>query len=115
MNQRKPRTSGSKASPARRAVAARKGVAKGKGKAAVGEDPASGKLERFTVNLQHGLAEEARDAAVALSGPPLFLTLSAFTRSAFRRELDRLRRQANKGRQFPRRGRPLRRGRPIGS
>ena len=115
MSQQKPRASGSKASSARRAVKVRKAVAERKGKVAVGEDPALGKLERFTVNLPHGLIEETRDAAVALSGPPHFLTLSAFTRAAFRRELDRLRKQAGKGRQFPRRARPLRRGRPIGS
>ena len=115
MSQRKSLASEPRPSSAQSAVGARKVVARKKTKTAAGEDPASGKLERFTVNLPHGLIEEARDAAVALSGPPHFLTLSAFTREAFRRELDRLRRQATKGRQFPPRSRPLRRGRPIGS
>jgi hypothetical protein len=114
MNQRKPRAT-AQASAARRAKGVRRVAAKRKGKPVVGDDLTSGRLERFTINLPHGLVEAARDAAVALSGPPLFLTLSALAREALGRELKRLRRQANKGRQFPARGRPLRRGRPVRS
>ena len=114
MSQRKPRAT-APASAARRVVRIRKVAAKRRGKAAVGDDLTSRRLERFTVNLPHGLVEAARDVAVALSGPPHFLTLSALAREALGRELKRLRRQANKGRQFPPRGRPLRRGRPVGS
>ena len=74
------------------------------------------RAQRFTVNLDAGQVEEVRAAVVALSGPPHLLTLSSFTAEAFRRELDRLQKTANRGRPFPPlAGRRLRRGRPIGS
>ncbi len=70
---------------------------------------------RATFHLPSALFEEARDAVVQLSGPPLRLTLAALAETALRRELDRLKRAYNGGREFPRRSGRLRSGRPIGS
>jgi post-segregation antitoxin (ccd killing protein) len=70
---------------------------------------------RATFHLPHELFEEARDAVVQLSGPPVRLTLAALAETALRRELDRLKRAHNQGEAFPRRRVGLRGGRPIGS
>jgi hypothetical protein len=59
--------------------------------------------------------EEARDAVVYLSGPPVRLTLAALAERALRRELDRLKKAHTEGKDFPRRRGRLRSGRPIGS
>ena len=62
------------------------------------------------------LVEQCRDAVVALSGPPVQLTLTRLVTDALRRELTRLRKTTHRGRPFPRRGRTgLRVGRPIGT
>lgn len=71
--------------------------------------------ERVTVHISSALAEEARNAVVALSGPPLRLTLAAFAEAAFRRELERIRKEHHKGKPFPKRDYNLKGGRPIGS
>ena len=60
------------------------------------------------------LAEEARDAVVALSGPPLRLSMSGLVESALRRELGRLREECNGGEAFPARDEELRPGRRVG-
>jgi len=71
---------------------------------------------RATFHLPMGLLEEARDAAVFLSGPPTRLTLADFAEKAFRQELERLKQEHRVGANFPKR-QPgaLRGGRPIGS
>jgi len=68
---------------------------------------------RATFHLPRALFEEARDAVVHLSGPPVRLTLAALAERALTRELDRLRRTHNDGKSFPRRQGQLRSGRPI--
>jgi len=54
-------------------------------------------------------------AVVALSGPPVRLTLAVMAEGALRRELDRLKKAHHKGKTFPTREEPLKGGRPIGS
>ena len=68
---------------------------------------------RATLYLPHELLEEARNAVVHLSGPPLRLTLTALAERALRAELDRLKRQYNDGQEFPPRQEDLKGGRPI--
>lgn len=75
--------------------------------------PARSRKVKTTYLLPPELVDEARDAAVALAGPPLRLTLAALVEGALRRELDRLRSEHTKGKPFPRHGAPLVGGRPI--
>lgn len=78
--------------------------------------PPSGRKIRATFHIPERLLEEARDAAVALSGPPHRLTLAALAENALVREVERLRREHNGGAEFPtREPGSLRGGRPIGS
>jgi hypothetical protein len=71
---------------------------------------------RATFHLPIELVSEARDAVLALSGPPVRLTLSRLGEDAIRRELERLKRQHHAGRPFPHDPKAeLRGGRPIGS
>lgn len=70
---------------------------------------------RATFHLPAALLDEARDAVVALSGPPVRLTLAELAETALRRELDRLKATYNGGEDFPPRAADLRGGRPIGS
>ena len=84
-------------------------------RASPGGAPRSPSKIRATVHLPHELFEAARDAVVQLSGPPVRLTLAALAEKALRRELARLKRTYNRGREFPRRSGRLRSGRPIGS
>lgn len=69
---------------------------------------------RATFHLPNDLLEEARDVVVALSGPPLRLTLAAFAENALRSEIARMKRKYNDGKPFPRRRGTVRVGRPIG-
>lgn len=68
---------------------------------------------RATFHVSAALLEEARDAVVALSGPPTRLTLAELAERALRHELERLKREHHEGRAFPRRSDELRGGRPI--
>lgn len=68
---------------------------------------------RMTAHVPSDLLERARDAVVALSGPPLRLTLASLVEDAMERELERLQKERNKGKPFPPRGGELRGGRPI--
>jgi len=70
---------------------------------------------RATFHLPADLFEECRDAVVALSGPPVRLTLATLAEDALHRELGRLKKEHNRGKSFPKRDEPLRGGRPIGS
>ena len=79
-------------------------------------EPALGPAKtRATFHIPITLLEQTRDAVVALSGPPVRLTLARLVETALRRELDRLRRAHGGGKPFPPHGSPLRGGRPIGS
>ncbi|MHB0972014.1 MAG: hypothetical protein ACYC7A_21750 [Thermoanaerobaculia bacterium] len=73
--------------------------------------------QQASFNLPVDLIEELRDAAVHFSGPPHRMTLASIAEEAFRRELDRLRRELNRGKAIPhydfgslRPGRPIRSG-----
>jgi hypothetical protein len=68
---------------------------------------------KATYLLPAALVDEARDAAVALSGPPHRLTLAALVENAIRRELDRLKKAHTNGKPFPKHAGPLVGGRPI--
>lgn len=75
----------------------------------------AGSKVRATFHLPKDLVEAARDAVVALSGPPLRLTLAALVEAGIRREIERLKKTENAGKPFPRRASDLKGGRPIGS
>ncbi len=64
----------------------------------------------ITLYLPQDLAEEVRDAVVALSGPPELMNLTKMGENAYRRELDRLKRAHRNGKPFPPRQGELRRG-----
>lgn len=68
---------------------------------------------RATFHLPAALVEEARNATVALSGPPVRLTLARLVEDGVRGEIDRLREQHNAGEPFPERAAKLVGGRPI--
>src|SRR5579863_4036956 len=73
-----------------------------------------GQKVRATFHLSVELLDEVRDAVVALSGPPDRLSMMDFAESAFRREVERLKRvHLAAGKAFGRRAEPVRRGRPI--
>lgn len=77
--------------------------------------PPPSRKVRATFHIPDDLLEEARDAAVALSGPPHRLTLATLAETALRNELERLRVEYHEGQPFPRREPGmLRGGRPIG-
>lgn len=78
-------------------------------------DPSSRQKVRATFHLSHALVDEARNATVALSGPPIRLTLARFVEEALRRELQRLREVHDAGSPFPPRDAELTGGRPIRS
>jgi len=71
------------------------------------------KKVRATFHLPEDLVNEARDAVVHLSGPPLRLTMAAMAENAIRRELDRLKREHNDGEPWPPRDEDLTGGRSI--
>lgn len=74
---------------------------------------APGRKTRATFHLPVTLVEEARNATVALSGPPVRLTLAKLVEDGVRREVERLREQHNAGAPFPTRSADLVGGRPI--
>jgi len=55
----------------------------------------------LTVHVPPEVVERARNAVVALSGPPLRLTFADLAERALRRELDRLEREHHDARPFP--------------
>jgi len=75
----------------------------------------AGRKVRATFHVPAGLLEEMRDAVVALSGPPVRLTLARLAEDALREHVESLKRAHNSGRAFPTRDRNLQGGRPIGS
>ena len=70
---------------------------------------------RATFHLTTDLFEAARDAVVALSGPPVRLTLAELAERALQKEIVALQDQYHQGKPFPKRETPLRGGRPIDS
>jgi hypothetical protein len=70
---------------------------------------------KLTILVPEEIADEARDTVVALSGPPLRLTLAQLAENALRAEIARLRREHNKGKPFPSLRATLKGGRPIGA
>lgn len=73
---------------------------------------------RATFHLPADLLDEARNAVVALSGPPHRLTLAKLAENALRAEIDRLKQLQtgrHTGQPFPQRDGDVRSGRPIGS
>jgi hypothetical protein len=71
--------------------------------------------KRLTVHVPVELVDAVKDAVVALSGPPLRLTLAHLAEAALRRELERLQKEHAKGKPFPKRTSELKGGRPIGT
>ena len=71
------------------------------------------KKERFTVHLPPEIIREARDTVITLKGPPLQLTLSELVENSLRRELKRLKKSHNQGRDFPKYSGKLKAGRPV--
>lgn len=72
----------------------------------------SGK-QKLNCRIPVELADSIRDCVVALSGPPLGLTVDAFAEEAFRREVDRLQCLSNSGERFPARPYNPRPGRRV--
>jgi hypothetical protein len=70
---------------------------------------------KATFLLPADVVNEARDATVALAGPPLRLTLATLVEGALRRELARLKKEHHQGKPFPKHDAPLIGGRPIGT
>jgi len=68
---------------------------------------------RATILVDAESFERARDAVVALSGPPDRMTLSSFTAAAFDMYVKHLQDARNRGRRFPRRESDLKGGRPL--
>lgn len=101
-------------SPARPRKTARQdapGLANARGAAPV--LPPRGRSQRVTFHLPAELVDEARNAVVALAGPPVRLTLARLVADALRRELDRLNKAHHAGKPWPRRAGELVGGRPI--
>lgn len=69
-----------------------------------------GGLVHFTAYLPTEIAEEARDAASFLAGPPLHLNLSRLVADALSDHLAKLRRSQNGGKPFPPRPAALKHG-----
>lgn len=72
----------------------------------------SGKV-RATLYLPADLLDEARNAVVHLAGYPARMTLTKLAEQAFRTELERLKNEHNRGKEFPKRTEDLKGGRPI--
>ena len=70
---------------------------------------------RLNVELPAELMAQTRDAVIALSGPPLRLTIAGLVAEALRHELARLQAEHNAGQPFPPTDRLVRVGRPIGA
>ena len=68
---------------------------------------------RATFHISERLLQEARNAVVYLAGPPTRLTLADLAEHALRREIERLKKAHNAGKDFPARSGELRGGRPI--
>lgn len=72
------------------------------------------KKMKLTVLVPKEIAAMARDTVIALSGPPVRLTLSGLAENALRNEIDRLQKRYHQGKPFSPAQVHLRGGRPIG-
>lgn len=70
---------------------------------------------RATFHLPQDLIQQARAVVIHLAAPPARLTLAALAENALRREIERLKKKFNRGREFPRTRAELKGGRPLGS
>ena len=75
-------------------------------------EPEQQRPGKVTVDLDHDLLEEMRDAVIHLSGPPHRMTIRSLIEGALRNELRRLREELLDGAPFPAREHELRAGRP---
>jgi hypothetical protein len=75
--------------------------------------PRTGAKVRATFHVSADLLEEARNAVVYLAGPPTRLTLADLAEAALKKELERLKKAHNAGKEFPARNGELKGGRPI--
>lgn len=71
------------------------------------------KKERVAFYLSSELANEIRNAVVALSGPPHRMTMTSLAEMAFQQVVEGLQSAHNKGEPFPQREEDLKGGRPI--
>lgn len=85
----------------------------GEEEAAVSAKPRPGAKVRATFHVSAELLEEARNAVVYLAGPPTRLTLADLAENALKKELERLKKAHNSGKEFPARNGELKGGRPI--
>lgn len=88
-------------------------VSEGAAKPAVSAKPREGGKVRATFHVSAELLEEARNAVVYLAGPPTRLTLADLAETALKKELERLKKAHNSGKEFPARNGELKGGRPI--
>lgn len=77
------------------------------------ETPTRVPKERATFHLPVSLMDELRNAVVALSGPPLRLTLAKLAEEALGVKLAELQKGYNRGKPFPPREADLVGGRPV--
>src|SRR5262249_38268528 len=68
---------------------------------------------KFNARVPADLADAIRNCVVALSGPPHGMTIDSFTTEALRRELQRLKKEHNRGEDFPTRAYGPKPGRPV--
>lgn len=73
---------------------------------------AENRRQKVNARISSTLLDEVRDCVVALSGPPHRMTMDQFAEEAYRRELDRLKRQHG-GEAFERRPYNPRPGRRV--
>lgn len=83
---------------------------------APGAAPArAAKRVKVTYDLSPATAARVRNAVLALCGPPLWMTATAYADQAFLEFAEKLEREHNGGQPFPVVDRKIKRGRPTGS
>lgn len=73
------------------------------------------KLERTAVTVPSELLLRVKDAVAVLNGWPQQYTMARFVEEAFTAQLERLKREHNRGSEFPITNRKIRTGRPPGT
>jgi len=72
-------------------------------------------VERTAVTVPSELLMRVKDAVAVLNGWPQQYTMARFVEEAFTAQLERLKREHNRGREFPITNRKIRTGRPPGT